>query len=574
MMRIHNPEIAALLNTLADLLEIQGENPFRIRAYRTAARMINELPQSVAAMLAEGKDLTELPGIGEALAEKIAIIVKTGKLPALEKLKHTLPEALSDLLMIEGLGPKRVKALYEKLHIKNLDALKEAIDRGKVAKLSGFGKKTETLILAGIKRLQTVKRRTLLVDAEKIAVTLVTYLKKIPGVKKVDVAGSYRRRQDTVGDLDVLIIAPQGAPIINHFINFDEVAQIVAHGDTKATVYLHSGIQVDLRVVEEKSYGSALHYFTGSKAHNIAIRQMALKKKLKVNEYGVFKGKKQISGASEKEFYATFGLPCIEPELRENRGEIEAGLKKQLPQLITLKEIRGDLHCHTTATDGQYSLEAMVDAAQQRGYEYLAITDHSQHLTVAHGMDKKRLAQQLNAIDRLNAKLRHFTVLKSIEVDILENGTLDLPNDILKELDLTVCSVHYKFDLTQQQQTERILRAMDNPYFTILAHPTGRLIGRRDPYHIDIERLMHAANDRGCVLEINAQPTRMDLNDIHSKMAKTIGVKLVISTDAHSINHFAYMPFGVDIARRGWLEKKDVINTRNLVDLKKILKRK
>jgi DNA polymerase (family 10) len=572
-MRIHNPEIAALLNKLADLLEIQGENPFRIRAYRTAARVINDLPQSVADMLAEGKDLSELPGIGESLAEKITLIVKTGKLPQLEKLEHALPEALSDLLMIEGLGPKRVKALYDKLHIKNLDDLKQAIDRGKVAKLSGFGKKTESLILAGIKRLQGGKRRTLLADAEKIAVTLVAYLKKFPGVKKIEVAGSYRRRKDTVGDLDILAVAQDGAPIVNHFINFDEVAQIVAHGDTKATVYLHAGIQVDLRVVKEKSYGSALHYFTGSKAHNIAIRQMALKKKMKVNEYGVFKGKKQIAGANEKEFYAVFKMPYIEPELRENRGEIAAALKQQLPKLITLKEIRGDLHCHTTATDGHYSLEAMVKAAQERGYEYLAITDHSKHLTVAHGLDKKRLAQQIKAIDRLNAKLHNFTILKSIEVDILENGTLDLPNDILKELDLTVCSVHYKFDLPQKKQTERILRAMDNPYFNILAHPTGRLIGRRDAYEIDIEAIMRAAKERGCALEINAQPERMDLNDIHSKMAKDIGVKLVISTDAHSINHFAHMQFGVDTARRGWLEKKDVINTRNLIDLKKILKR-
>lgn len=572
-MHIHNPEIAALLTRLADLLEIEGDNPFRIRAYRTAAHLISDMPQSLADMVAEGKDLTELPGIGEAMAEKIHIMVKTGHLPQLEKLEKKLPGTLTELLMIEGLGPKRVKTLYHKLHIKNANDLKKAVEQGKVSRLTGFGKKTEALILMGLKRLQGDGRRILLTNAEKIAVTLLAYVKKIPGVKKAEIAGSYRRRQETVGDLDILAVATDGIKVIDHFVHFDEVARIVAQGDTKATVYLHAGIQVDLRVVPEKSYGAALHYFTGSKAHNIRLRQMALKKKLKVNEYGIFKGKKQIAGATEKEFYAKFNFLYIEPELRENRGEIEAAARHKLPKLITLQDIHGDLHSHTTATDGRDTLEAMVKAAQQRGYEYLAITDHSKHLTVAHGLDKKRLAQQIKAIDRLNEKLKNFTILKSIEVDILEDGRLDLSNDILKELDLVVCSVHYKFDLSEKKQTERILRAMDNPYFNILAHPTGRLIGRRDPYEIDFEQIMQAAKERGCILEINAQPERMDLNDLHCKMAKEAGVKLVISTDAHSINHFANMQYGIDIARRGWLEKKDVINAHSLLDLKKLLKR-
>ncbi len=573
-MQVHNPEIATLLNQLADLLEIQGENPFRIRAYRTAARLIDELPQSVADMLTEGRDLTELPGIGDALAKKIQTIVKTGKLPQLQQLEKRTPQALTDLLMIEGLGPKRVKALYDRLHIKNLDDLKQAIDRGKVSQLEGFGKKTEALILAGIQRLNRGKRRIKLSDAEKISVSLIHFVKKIPGVKKADIAGSFRRRKETVGDLDVLVVASKGSKVIDKFIQFDEITRVVSHGTTKSTVYLRSGIQVDLRVVEEKSYGSALHYFTGSKSHNIALRKMAIKKKWKVNEYGIFKGNKQIAGKSEKEFYAAFGLPYIKPELRENRGEIEAAFKHQLPKLIQLKDIRGDLHCHTDATDGQYSLEEMAQAAKARGYHYIAITDHSQHLTVARGLNKKRLTQQIKKIDQLNAKLANFTVLKSIEVDILEDGSLDLPNDILKELDLTVCSVHSKFNLSEKKQTERILRAMDNPYFNILGHPFGRLIGRRDAYEINIERILQAAKERGCILEINAQPERMDLDDIHCKRAKEMGIKMVISTDAHSTNHFSHMQFGVDIARRGWLEKKNVINTQDLKGLKKSLIRK
>jgi len=572
-MPIHNNEIAALLNKLADLLEIEGENPFRIRAYRTAARFINDLPQNISDLVEEGEDLTEFPGIGDALAEKIETIVKTGKLPQLTTLEKHAPEALIDLLMIEGLGPKRVKTLHDKLHIKNLNDLKQALNHGKIAKLEGFGKKTEMLILNGIKRMDAGKQRTHLADAEPYAVSLVKFLKKIPGVKKVIVAGSFRRRKETLGDLDILAVSQKGAPIIDHFVKYEEVVHIASQGTTRSTVFLRCGIQVDLRVVPNVSYGAALHYFTGSKSHTITIRKMAVKKKLKINEYGVFKGAKRIAGKNEKEVYATVGLPYIEPELRENRGEIEAALEDKLPKLITLNDVRGDLHCHTKATDGQHSLDNMVKAAQEFGYEYIAITDHSKHLTVAKGFDKKRLSQQIKAVDKLNEKLKNFRILKSIEVDILEDGSLDLPDDILKELDLTVCSVHYKFDLSRKKQTERILRAMSNPYFNIFAHPTARLIGRRDPYEIDLEKIMEAAKNNGCALEINAQPERMDLDDIHVRMAKDMGVKLVISTDSHSVNHFKNMQFGIDIARRGWIEKKDILNTRSARKLLKQLKR-
>lgn len=573
-MRIHNPEIADLLNRLADLLEIKGANPFRIRAYRTAARVISDYPQSMSDLVKKKVDLAEIPGIGNRIAKKITTIVKTGRLPQLEQLEKHTPRALTELLKIEGMGPKRVKKLYQRLHIKNIHDLKRAIDFGKIAKLKGFGAKTEAMILRGIGRLSTTKPRIKLVDAEKIATTLMAFIRQIPGIKKAEIAGSFRRRKDTVGDLDVLAVATRGAQVIDKFIQFDEISQVSAHGVTKSTVYLHSGVQVDLRVVPEKSYGAALHYFTGSKSHNIAIRRMALKKNMKVNEYGVFKGKKQIAGRTEKEFYALFDLPYIEPELRENRGEIEAAYQHRLPKLIRLEDIRGDLHCHTKETDGKYSLEDMVKAARDRNYEYLAITDHSKHLSVARGFDSKRLSQQLKLIDRLNRSLAPFTILKSIELDILENGQLDLPNSILKELDLTVCAIHYKFNLSKKKQTERILRAMDNPYFNILAHPSGRLISVREGYELDMERIMQGAKDRGCILEINAQPERMDLDDIHCKMAKEMGIKMAISTDAHSVNHFDHIRFGVDIARRGWLEKKDVINAQPLKLLKKNLRRK
>ncbi|PNT89541.1 DNA polymerase/3'-5' exonuclease PolX [Coxiella burnetii] len=573
-MPVHNPEIAAMLYKLADLLEIRGENPFRIRAYRSAARLIDKLPKSVAEMLKEGEDLTELPGIGAALAEKIKTIVTTGKLPQLDRLEKKMPTALTELLMIEGLGPKRIKILHEKLHIKNLDDLKKELDRGTIRDLHGFGEKTEKLIFIGLKSFTKGKRRMKLADAEKIAVPLLDYLKKAPDIKKVDIAGSFRRRKETVGDLDILAVATKGRKVVDYFTKFEEVLRVISHGTTRSTVFLRSGIQVDLRVVPEKSYGAAMHYFTGSKSHNITIRKMALKRNLKVNEYGVYKGNRQVAGKTEKEFYAFFNMPYIEPELRENRGELEAALKGQLPKLITLKDIRGDLHCHTNATDGKYSLEAMAEAAQTRGYRYMAITDHSKHLSVARGLDKKRLIEQIKMIDKLNGKLKGFTILKGIEVDILENGQLDLPDSILKELDLTVCSVHYKFNLSEKRQTERILRAMDNPYFNILGHPSGRLIGRRDPYSVNIERIIDAVKTNGCLLEINAQPNRLDLDDTHCKMAKDLGIKMVVSTDAHSINQLANIKFGIDTARRGWLEKKDVINTYPLTELKKLLRRK
>jgi DNA polymerase (family 10) len=572
-MPVHNSEIAGMFNRLADLLEIEGANPFRVRAYRNAARMIEGFSTSMADAVKEGSDLSALPNLGKNLAEKIKTVVETGMLPALEEVEGRIPKALSELMEIAGLGPKRVAKLYKELEIRSLEDLKAAVDGGKVRDLEGFGAKTEDAIRTGIERLSEGKKRTKLLVAEEIVQPLLAYLGETEGVKDIEVAGSYRRRRETVGDLDVLVSCKKGSRVMDAFANYDEVDQVVSHGSTRSTVLLRSGMQVDLRVVPQVSYGAALQYFTGSKAHNIAVRKLAVRRKLKINEYGVFEGDKRVAGKTEEDVYRRVGLPFIEPELREDRGEVEAARRKKLPRLVTLRDIRGDLHTHTKATDGHNTLEEMARAAAERGYDYIANTDHSQHLTVARGLDKKRLAKQLEDIDRLNERLEDIVILKAIELDILDDGRLDLPDDVLKELDLRVCAVHYKFDLSQKKQTERILRALDSPYCNILAHPTGRMLNERDPYELDLERVMAAAKEHGCFLEVNSQPSRLDLNDALCKMAKDLGVKVAISTDAHSTSNLGYMRFGLDQARRGWLEPDDIINTRPLQDLRELLKR-
>ncbi len=571
-MPIHNSDITEIFNKVADLLEILNENPFRVRAYRNAARIVGSLSQSVAAMVGEEKDLTELPGIGKDLASKIEEIVRTGRLSQLQDLEDRIPPQLARLMKIPGLGPKRVKILYDQLNIIDLEDLKRSAEKGEIRKLKGFGEKTEKAILEEIGRGKKEERIKLNV-AEEVANGVTSTLKQVKGVIDVIVAGSFRRKKETIGDLDILATCKNGAKVIDAFVAYGNANKVVAKGETRATIVLRSGLQMDLRVVPEASYGAALHYFTGSKAHNIAIRILGMKKGLKINEYGVFKGERQIAGKREVEVFNQVGLPFIEPELREDQGEIEAAQQGRLPKLITLSDIRGDLHVHTKETDGRHSLEEMVEAARERNYQYVAITDHSKRLSMTHGFDAKRLARRIEEINHLNGKLKGFVVLKSIEVDILEDGSLDLPNSILKELDLTVCSVHSKFNLPGKTQTERIIRAMDNPYFNILAHPSGRLINERPPYEVDMEKIIKAAKERGCVMEVNAHPDRLDLADIHCRLAKQLGAKLVISSDAHSITDYDLMRFGVWQARRGWLEKEDILNTRNLDGLMKLLKR-
>ena len=575
-MPIHNSDVSKIFNQVADLLDIQNKNPFRIRAYRNAARTIAGLSRSVEDLVETGEDLTKFSGIGEDLAGKIEEIVNTGTLKLLKELKNDVPAELSQLIKVSELGPKRVMAIHAELGITTIDELEKVARDGKLQELEGFGKKTEEKILQAIERQQArgERERIKLMNAEEYTEPLMDYLKKIKGVKKVAVAGSYRRRKETVGDIDILVTCQQDADVIENFVKYEDVERVISKGKTRSSVVLRNDFQVDLRVVPEVSYGAALLYFTGSKAHNVAIRKLGIEQQLKINEYGVFQNDDRIAGRTEKEVYAQVNLPYIEPELRENNGEIDAAKKNKLPRLLTLDDLRGDLHSHTTATDGKLSLEEMANAAKALGYEYLAITEHSKRVTMVNGLDEKRLSEQIKQIDQLNENYNGFIVLKSIEVDILKDGSLDLSDDILKELDLVICSIHYNTNLSQKEQTERVLRAMDNPYFNILAHPTGRIIGEREPYEIDIEKIMEAAKEKGCFLEINAQPDRLDLSDVYIRMAKELGLKLVISTDAHTKADLDLIRFGVYQARRGWLEKDDVLNTRSWKDLKKLLKRK
>jgi DNA polymerase (family 10) len=572
-MAIHNTEIADLFDQLADLLDIEDANPFRIRAYRNAARFIRSHPESMAELVAAGADLTELPGIGQDLAAKIAEVVTIGHLPMLEEVAARTPRVLSELMRIRGLGPKRVKTLYRTLKIRSVEDLKRAAAAGRIRQLPGFGAKTERSILTGVEQLAAQGQRIKLKAAEEVADELVAHLKRCAGVKQVAVAGSYRRRRETVGDLDILATATRGSPVIEHFTRYEGVAEVMSAGGTRSTVRLRTGLQIDLRVVPDVAYGAALHYFTGSKAHNIAVRKLGVRRGLKINEYGVFRGDRRIAGKTEEEVFASVGLPYIPPELREDHGEIAAARAGRLPRLISLGDIRGDLHCHTRASDGHDTLEDMAAAATKRGYRYIAINDHSAHVTIAHGLDEKRLRKQLEAIDALNAKLRGLTLLKSAEVDILEDGSLDYPDHVLKELDFAVCAVHYQFGLPERRQTRRVLRAMDNRHCTILAHPTGRLIDERPPYAIDLEQIIVGAKERGCVLELNAHPDRLDLNDEACRLAKDVGAKLAISTDSHRTGDLDFMRFGIDQARRGWLTADDVVNTRDLASLRALLKR-
>ena len=572
-MPVHNADIAALFEEIADRLEIQGANPFRIRAYRNAARTLGELPREARALLEKGEDLTRLPGIGDDLAAKIREIVDTGHCSLLDRLRRELPPAVTELLQIPGLGPKRVKALYHDLEVQTVEQLYRAARDGRIRALPGFGEKTELNILQAVEAHASQTHRFKLAVAAQYAESLTAFLKAVPGVEQVTVAGSFRRMRETVGDLDILVTATTDSPVMQHFTAYDEVAEILSAGSTRASVVLKSGLQVDLRVVEEKSYGAALCYFTGSKAHNIAIRRIAQQFGLKINEYGVFRGTERIAGEDEASVYRSVGLPFIPPELREDRGEIEAAHDGSLPRLVEFADLRGDLHAHTRATDGHDGLREMALAARTLGLEYLAITEHSRHLTVAHGLDPLQLARQCEEIDLLNLELDGITLLKGIEVDILEDGSLDLPDEVLGRLDLVIGAVHSQFHLSRAKQTARILRAMDHPHFTLLAHPSGRLIDRRDPYDVDMLRIIRHAKSRGCFLELNAHPDRLDLLDSQCQMAKEEGVLVSINSDAHSRFDFSHLKYGVGQARRGWLEKDDVLNTRPLAALRRLLKR-
>jgi DNA polymerase (family X) len=570
---VHNADIARVFGEIADLLEIEQANPFRIRAYRNAARIVEGLQLDLAARLAGGGELPKLPGIGADLGAKIHEVAASGTCALLEKLRRELPAGIADLLHVPGLGPKRVQRLYQELDVQTPEQLYRAARDGRLRALAGFGEKSELKILQGVEAHLKRPGRYKLAIAAQYAEAYADYLRRIPGVGRVALAGSFRRMRETVGDLDILVTAAAAAQVAQRFTAYPEVKQVLSRGDTRASVVLHAGLQVDLRVVAEDCYGAALHYFTGSKAHNIAVRRLGQARGLKINEYGVYRGAARVAGDTEESVYAAVGLPYIQPELREDQGEIEAARAGTLPRLVELGDLRGDLHVHTRASDGHAGLREMAQAAAARGLSYLAITEHSRRLRLAHGLDPQALARQIDEIDRLNAELAGIRVLKGIEVDILADGTLDLPDSVLARLDVVVGAVHSDFQLSRERQTERILKAFDHPHFHILAHPTGRLIERREPYDVDMLRIIRKARACGRFLELNAHPERLDLLDTHCRMAKDEGVLVCVSSDAHSELDFEHLRYGIGQARRGWLEKADVLNARPLAELQRLLRR-
>jgi DNA polymerase (family 10) len=556
-----NQQIAAIFNEIAELLELKNESVFRIRAYRRAAQNIDGLSKDVATL--SDKDLTSIPGIGPDLAGKIHEFLTTGKVAKHQELRKEIPGTVLELLRIPGLGPKTAKMLYEKRKIKNIDELEALTRAGKLAGLPGIQKKTEENILKGIELLKRGTDRRPLGRVLPLAEDIVRRMKDSAPVDKIEVAGSIRRWKDTVKDIDILTTSKKPAEVMDAFVKLPHMGRVLAHGETKSSIVTDEGIQVDLRVVEEDSFGAALAYFTGSKQHNIKLREMAVRTGLKINEYGVFKGpeEKKIGGKYEEDVYKSLKLPFIPPELREDTGEIDAALSGKLPDLVTMEDIKGDLHVHTKWSDGSHDLDTRVEAARKRGYQYIAITDHTKGLGVAHGLDEKRLAEEVQLIDEANKKLLGFTILKGTEIDIRTDGRLDLSDEALAGLDIVVASIHSGFKQTEEQITKRILAAVRNPYVSVIAHPTGRLIGERDAYAVDMDAVLKEAAKYGVAMEINAYPLRLDLNDLHIKMAKQYGVQLVINTDTHVTSQYDFMTYGVSVARRGWVEKKDVLNT-------------
>jgi len=571
---MQNPDIARVFDEVADLLEIQDANPFRVRAYRNAARTIRDYPEPIAELVhSGGKDLTEIPGIGEDLAEKITDIVKTGELPLRKQLAAKLPAGLLDLLRIPGLGPKRVKLLHKKLKVTSAADLAAALNKGRIQKLKGFGPKIEEKIRTGLGAAQVSERRLLLHEAEAQANAIVAHLEAGGGITQIAVAGSYRRRKETIGDLDVLVTCTDSTKIMDRFVKYGEVAEVLSQGETRSTVKLRGGLQVDVRAVEPAAYGAALQYFTGSKAHNVELRKIAQDRELKLNEYGLFKGTRRVAGATEAEIYAKLGLDWIPPELREARGEIALAREHRLPKLVELKDVRADLQMHTSATDGQATVDEMARAARALGYDYIAITDHSKRVTMTRGLDPKRLREQWRAIEEWNAANRGFTILKSVELDILESGQLDLPDDVLADADYVVATVHYGTNQTEAELTRRLVGAAEHPWVDAIGHPTGRLLGKREPYPLDFDTLAQAAARSGCLLELNGHPERMDLPDTLAAAAKQRGVRFVLSTDSHQPNNLTFMRYAVDLARRAGLEARDIVSTRPLDEFRHELKR-
>ncbi|HLX09362.1 MAG TPA: helix-hairpin-helix domain-containing protein [Thermoanaerobaculia bacterium] len=601
-----NVAIARVLAEVADVLEIQGADPFRIRAYRNAVRTIEVQTRPLARMLAEGAPLTSLPAIGKEMAGHIRELIETGTLAFRDLLLGDVPRGLLDLMRLPGVGPKKARRLWDELRIGSVDELAAAARAGKVAALAGFGDKTQAKILAGIEEHRQHGSRLLLAEAERYVEPLVAYLGDSPGLERLEVAGSYRRRCETVGDVDLLATAHEAAPVMAHFLAYPQIDQVLASGETRASVTLGNGLQIDLRVVPPDCYGAALVYFTGSKEHNVKLRRRAVERGLRISEYGVFRLPADsgppptadepstatatppaaaasadpadpgtwIAGREEADVYAAVGLAWIPPELREDRGELEAAAAGRLPRLVELADMRGDLQMHSTWSDGRNTLEEMVSGCAARGYEYMAITDHSQALAMVNGLDARRLKLQWLEIDAIRARHPEIRLLRAMEIDILADGSLDLDDRMLAGLDLVVVSIHSRFELPADQQTARLLRALEHPEVDILAHPTGRLINRRKPIAFDVEAVLARAAELGVAVELNAQPDRLDLRDTHLLLARDLGCRIVISTDAHRVAELANMRRGVEQARRAGLEPRHVLNTLPCAELLHALARR
>ncbi len=566
-----NAEIAEIFEHMSDMLNVLGENPFKVRAYRNAAENILDLGEDIEDIAARG-ELTEIQGVGKDLAEKINVYIKTGKIKEYDKLREKVPLDLIDLLHIQGLGPKTLALLYKELGVRDLTGLEKALGGEEILEFKGMGKKKIDDIKRGIEIFKESKARTLLGAAMPLAEEIVGDIAKIPGTEGTIIAGSLRRMRETIGDMDILTIADKTEPVVDAFTKMKFVKDVLASGGTKGSVILKGGMQADLRVVGPESYGAALMYFTGSKSHNVKLRTLAVKKGLKINEYGVYKGEKRIAGETENEIYKTLGLPFIPPELREDRGEIEAALEGELPDLIELWDIKGDLHTHTKWSDGRATIEEMAESALELGYEYIAVSDHSPSQTVANGLSIERLKAKQKELESVAKKFRNIKILMGTEVDIKSDGTLDYPDSVLKELDVVIASVHSGFKMDRETMTNRIIRAVKNHCVHAIGHPTGRLIGERDPYDVDIDQVIEAALEYGKALEVNGSYWRLDMNDLHAKKAIDAGVKVIISTDAHSTDQLKFMRYGVGTARRGWVRKKDVLNALPYKELRERLK--
>jgi DNA polymerase (family 10) len=572
-MAVENNEITKIFDEVADLLEITGASYFRVRAYRNASRVIRDLSTPLYRIAKDPDEkLEDLPGIGKDLAGKIQQIIETGDLDLRLELEGQLPTGLFEVMKVAGIGPRKAHTLFLELGVSDLESLGEAARSGKIKELKGFGPKTESNILENIFALKGLGKRMLWADAEACATRVVEHMKGLRGLERIEVTGSFRRLMETVGDLDILVTCEDPAAAMDRFVTFGEVSRVIAKGPTKSSVVIGEDLQCDIRVVEEDSFGAALQYFTGSKAHGVALRGMALRKGLKLNEYGVFRGDERIAGLTEEEVYGSLGLPWIPPELRENRGEIRLALEGRLPRLVALEDIKGDLHVHTSATDGLDTLEAVVGVALRKGYSYLAITDHTPPGT--HGLDARRLVEQWQAIAALDERTPGIHILRGVEVDILDDGSLEMADDVLSQADYVVASVHDSVDMPRPRMTRRIVKAMSHPLVDALGHPTGRKINKKPPYQVNMEDVIAAASRYDTWLELNAAPDRLDIDDLDCAAARQHGVGVTVASDTHRATALDFMRYGLNQARRGGLEPQDVPNTLNYRSLRKALRRK